>query len=347
MSTMPLIKPWLIVVFLFAVIPAVAQGNGTGGKQNLYFVNTKHPDSIAIFRYSQYEFVLQNGKWLTYRVRDIRSDSIYGLVLERDHWDSLALSPRQLGAIRYQIMEAFGPVFARRSLRGYHYVFEADVSARQFDWRFEKSRFLVASEARMKVSDGAIVTDTLPAGGYQTRNGVWFTPSEANVIKGLNIGIVTTNFDNYPLSIRGVNLSLDFINGLLAYVWIFRTPFENQLVNMPDTIQPPDPRWAIRGVSISGGGLIGYPKDYSINGFAINGGICHASTVKGLVITGTQNVISGDFHGVLIGGLRNKAVKGRGVQIGVLNVCKNFKGVQIGLWNVNSKRRLPIVNWGS
>ncbi|MEI9809216.1 MAG: hypothetical protein WDO16_15890 [Bacteroidota bacterium] len=64
----------------------------------------------------------------------------------------------------------------------------------------------------------------------------------------------------------------------------------------------------------------------------------------GLVITGSQNVIS-DFRGVAISLLRNLSVRGAGLQIGLLNICKHMKGVQIGLWNVNSKRKLPFINW--
>ena len=35
----------------------------------------------------------------------------------------------------------------------------------------------------------------------------------------------------------------------------------------------------------------------------------------------------------------------RGLQIGVVNKSKNLRGIQIGIWNVNQKRRLPLINW--
>jgi hypothetical protein len=50
-------------------------------------------------------------------------------------------------------------------------------------------------------------------------------------------------------------------------------------------------------------------------------------------------------NGLQLGGRINVAEKFSGVQIALHNVAKNLKGVQIGLWNVNQKRKLPILNW--
>ncbi|WP_341839032.1 hypothetical protein [Chitinophaga caseinilytica] len=35
----------------------------------------------------------------------------------------------------------------------------------------------------------------------------------------------------------------------------------------------------------------------------------------------------------------------RGIQIGFMTSSKNTRGLQFGLWNVNEKRKMPIVNW--
>jgi hypothetical protein len=34
-----------------------------------------------------------------------------------------------------------------------------------------------------------------------------------------------------------------------------------------------------------------------------------------------------------------------GLQIGIVNKSKNLRGIQIGIWNVNQKRKLPLLNW--
>jgi hypothetical protein len=92
---------------------------------------------------------------------------------------------------------------------------------------------------------------------------------------------------------------------------------------------------------LSAGGVIG---DVKMHGVSLNGGIYQSVSSKGLVVTGSQSIVD-EFNGVLISGLRNKSIKGKGLQVSLLNVCKHMKGIQIGLWNVNSKRKLPLINW--
>jgi hypothetical protein len=95
------------------------------------------------------------------------------------------------------------------------------------------------------------------------------------------------------------------------------------------------------GVSLSVAGLAGGNET---NGVSINGGIFLAIETKGVVLTGSQNIID-DFRGAVFSLLRNRSIGGKGVQVGLLNICKHMKGIQIGLWNVNSKRKLPFINW--
>lgn len=49
--------------------------------------------------------------------------------------------------------------------------------------------------------------------------------------------------------------------------------------------------------------------------------------------------------GLQIGMLSNNAHEMSGLQIGLFNKSKKLKGLQIGLWNVNQKRKLPLINW--
>lgn len=49
--------------------------------------------------------------------------------------------------------------------------------------------------------------------------------------------------------------------------------------------------------------------------------------------------------GIQMGLVSNYAEKMRGVQMGLFNKSENFRGIQIGLWNVNQKRKLPLINW--
>ena len=49
--------------------------------------------------------------------------------------------------------------------------------------------------------------------------------------------------------------------------------------------------------------------------------------------------------GLQIGVIENHGEITKGVQIGLINKSNNLKGIQIGLWNVNQKRKLPLINW--
>jgi hypothetical protein len=187
----------------------------------------------------------------------------------------------------------------------------------------------------------AACEDTSKKGPPIIRKWVWFTPSNANKIKGVNIGLLTENLNGRTLAINGVNLNADVLTVFFSIYAVLTIRSTSSLINTPDTVNRSDIRETITGLSLSGGGLAG---DMQLKGVSINGLTCAAIEAKGLVITGTQNLTNA-FTGVEICGLRNLATEGRGVQIGLLNICKHLKGIQLGLWNVNSKRKLPIINW--
>ena len=49
--------------------------------------------------------------------------------------------------------------------------------------------------------------------------------------------------------------------------------------------------------------------------------------------------------GVQIGLIGNSAKEMKGVQIGLFNKSEKLNGLQIGIWNVNQRRKFPIINW--
>ena len=51
------------------------------------------------------------------------------------------------------------------------------------------------------------------------------------------------------------------------------------------------------------------------------------------------------MNGLQIGLIGNNSNLLNGLQVGLFNKTKHLKGIQIGLWNVNQKRKLPLVNW--
>jgi hypothetical protein len=83
---------------------------------------------------------------------------------------------------------------------------------------------------------------------------------------------------------------------------------------------------------------------------SISNGIAISSLVSnGLKLNGIGlNVLSNNYmisNGITIS-IINRSYKTSGIQIGIINKSKYLKGLQLGLWNVNSKRKLPFINWG-
>ena len=109
----------------------------------------------------------------------------------------------------------------------------------------------------------------------------------------------------------------------------------------------------INGLSVGGiGHIINQVNGISATMFNVIGkhnGIMIAPINMSDVMNGLQlglvNHNDSDAHGVQVGILGNGTEVMSGLQIGLVNVSKNLRGIQIGIWNVNQKRKLPLINW--
>lgn len=332
-------------------------------------------EAFYIYRNCLYDFVFKDNRQLSIRVVDIRNDSVYYTrhLQEKEispndgREDTLVLHPAQLKKLKMIGDRVFG-LYSSYSLSKCRYVFEKSDSPKVFVTRtttsyskdssrsatYELVPFLTAQgidivyeqrgatyyyEGQAPRLDEDTVQKNKP---YIVKKWFWFTPSNANKISGLNLGLQTmTLAENDSLTIEGVNINADLLSLFVGSFLLLRLASSNNLVNMPDTVDKTKMKSKVTGLSLSFGGLMG---EMLVRGLSINGGVCGATAVNGLLITGTQNLTQ-EFKGVAITSLRNMATKGRGLQIGLLNICKDLKGVQLGLWNVNSKRKLPFINW--
>jgi hypothetical protein len=82
-----------------------------------------------------------------------------------------------------------------------------------------------------------------------------------------------------------------------------------------------------------------------VNGISFGGLSTAYLRMNGIAINGIWSKID-DHRGLSIG-LINSSLKSRGLQIGVMNRTHELSGLQIGLWNRNSRRSLPLFNWGT
>lgn len=174
------------------------------------------------------------------------------------------------------------------------------------------------------------------------RDVIWFTPSFASYISGVAVGLQTLGLNEGAITISGVNINADLLTGFATIYVIAGYPKgKKKLEDMPDTIPWNEMKDRINGLSLSGGGLIG---GADLRGVGVNGLICFLTRTRGINITGLRNEVN-RFEGVLIAGFVNRSTQGRGLQIALVNKCKDLRGVQLGLWNENSKRKLPLINW--
>ena len=331
--------------------------------------------AFYIYRNCIYNVVLKDKRWVSMRVIDIRNDSIYysphfnagEAAPNSERIDTLALHPRQLRKIKMIGDRIFG-LYKNYSLARCRYVFEKGDTLKSFapqttisyskdstrSITYELVPYLTAQGLDMIYEKRGVSyyyegmspqvdEDTTPKKKpLPPKKWVWFTPTNVNKISGLNLGLQTmTVAENDSLTIHGMNISADMLTMFVSMYAIFYIIQSPPIINYPDTVDKTDMKSEIAGLSISGGGVIG---DMRVRGVSINGGISSVIEMTGVQITGLSNTTK-EFKGVVISGLANRAIRGRGLQVGLLNHCKNLKGIQLGLWNVNSKRSLPFINW--
>lgn len=378
MKKIPALK---IITLLLTSITASAQ---EGSVQNLLLVRKGRDGSFPnvgdyqagssafyIYRNCFYDFEFKNNRKALCKVIDIRNDSIYyspDYIKTDDggqrsgRYDTLSTHPSAIKKINLSGNIMTIP-FVRCRLKRYNYSFVMSDSAKRFRTAFDTtygydSSYKIPYELIPKMTSMGVdrvydqtgeieyrkpplVKKFIEQKPYKIKKVIWFTPSEANEIRGVNICVLQTlTFGGAPLTIRGVNVGIDIVSAYGTMMLMFDAYRHNSLSKMADTIDRSEKTIIVHGLHATIGGFVGD----EVKGVALNGGLSIARQGYGLILTGFQNLVD-DFRGVTISTLRNKSIKGAGLQIGLFNICKHLKGVQIGLWNVNSKRKLPFINW--
>jgi hypothetical protein len=179
---------------------------------------------------------------------------------------------------------------------------------------------------------------------------IWTYHQKNRNIHGISLGLITPEKGNSNTN----GIKIELIGLGLALLLIPRSPIaENDAVFtalLNDSISE-----KINGIALSASGTACNSCVY--NGATIGGVGQVVRKVNGFsavffmnftqIVNGLQMGILNDnyyLRGMQLGGF-NLTVKAKGVQIGLLNKAKEFNGLQIGLWNVNQRRKLPIINW--
>ena len=172
------------------------------------------------------------------------------------------------------------------------------------------------------------------------RNVFCFTPTKANKINGIAVGLWNQPQPPINQKFNGLNFEI------LGSGWM--TPF----LGMDDAGYSKHEVHEINGVSIGLTLLNG-----KVNGLSISPTINTTFYFNGVKVglfnfdlyqsTGVQLglVNSNDENKGVIIGLFNTAIKTHGLQIGLVNKSIELHGLQIGLLNINETRTLPFINW--
>lgn len=318
-----------------------------------------------------YDIVLKNDMVYNAAIIKIKKDSIVftthlnrqTALKYRELFDTLSISPEAIKKIRLLGDRIMG-LYSNIHLRNYSFEFLKDTAAKRMaadtltdtlsSIRYLRKPYITAQgidplyvtidtlKKKNIMPDEVIVPviakqDTI----LYKRNFIWFLPFNANEVNGISLGVHTGNINGKKIKVNGLNINADMGS---MFITMFSTLHFFDAANvkvLSDTLAA-DGKISINGFGISAGGIM-YGK--RLNGLFVNGGICESNIAKGIFITGGLNYFQ-SMKGISIGGIRNTAVKCTGLQIGLINSCKYLKGLQLGLWNVNNKRKMPLINWG-
>lgn len=197
-------------------------------------------------------------------------------------------------------------------------------------------------------------------GKHYVRHVVWTTPVFKNTtINGLGIGLAadTWGVADY-LQVNGMSVDLNLGGILLTHYFVFGTIFSfwstqkdtstynanlfasRYAYNLPyEKVEGRRNGTLINGLDLA----FVHAEETNINGLSIIGFGSIARQMKGLEISGLGN-FHANFRGVMIAALQNKSTQGKGLQIGLINSCKDCSVLQIGLINTIGKRTLPFIN---
>ncbi|MBT1688664.1 LA_2272 family surface repeat-containing protein [Dawidia soli] len=96
----------------------------------------------------------------------------------------------------------------------------------------------------------------------------------------------------------------------------------------------------VNGINV---GLIGH-INYQVNGVTASAFANAARIHNGVQLALIAN--NARIHnGIQVAFIANESLQTKGLQIGAFNTTKKLRGVQLGLWNVNDRRKLPLINW--
>ena len=198
-----------------------------------------------------------------------------------------------------------------------------------------------------------------------------WTTHDANVdIVGASIGFIPRDFTSDTSLIRTYGVRIEAFPLSFIYFMSPKSPLSSSNTAYFDNLKG-NASQLINGVNIATGSF----EAVDVNGISTTIFMHYSRKHNGIALAGITNTIergnglmiayggnevyhgngimvgtlfgnsTNTFNGLQISAANFISEKGSGLQIGIFNSATNFRGLQLGLWNKNSKRSLPILNW--
>jgi hypothetical protein len=195
---------------------------------------------------------------------------------------------------------------------------------------------------------------------------IWSFDRDSIRIHGVSFGFLTDNVSAGNTLTNGVRVELLGLGFLLpiipsspiaqsdgAFAEVMSRPVQQKVNGLNLCVTGTVGQCCVNGLSAGGIGQSllksnGVTVCSMINLVQQQNGLMLSMFNDAFIMRGAQLGLSNkSFHGVglQLGALNNYAEDMSGVQIGLFNKSKNLLGLQFGLWNVNQKRKMPLVNW--
>jgi hypothetical protein len=338
------------------------------GEKTIVPIRDSGAKNFFLLRDAVYEFELVSGRRYTARVTGIKHDTIaFTNYINLSHakrfnssLDTLTIPLRQISRFYFLTDKVLGmkkdiPLSdytidythdceRQRAVTSMEQIYTNDTTKYEilpYLTAFNFSAIFIENGNIYYYSGNGYEKDLTTDSTYTVKNVAWFTPSYADEINGLALGLFAMNLnESRSLTIRGVHIELQ----PFGFIWVLgRTIFDypEQTLSAREEALKEKQDLRVSGFNLSVSGIC---RKAHLSGVNIGGLSTTVNVLHGVSISGINN-FAYDMKGISIAALHNVAVQGRGVQIGLFNTSKDFKGLQIGLWNNNGKFSLPLINF--
>lgn len=167
---------------------------------------------------------------------------------------------------------------------------------------------------------------------------IWSFHTKNKTIDGISFGLASVPNKQRNVKTNGIKVELLGVGFFTSMVP--QSPIATNDTSYFDFMNAPLYE-TVNGIALS---VFGTAADEKVNGITLGLWGEYLTQVNGVGAVCFVNFVQ-KVNGVQAAFLMNDSYELHGLQIGLLNRTQRLKGFQIGLWNVNSKRKLPFINW--